>query len=59
MCIACSQRSSVQMMIASCVRDRFFYLTLSKGNGAAADPSDDLQNDDLEQAAESVAGNLF
>jgi hypothetical protein len=45
--------------IASRVRDRFFTLTLSKGKGGATDPSDDFQNDDLEQAAESVAGNLF
>lgn len=45
--------------IASRVRDRFFTLTLSQSKSAAAEPSDDLQNDDLEQAAESVAGNLF
>jgi hypothetical protein len=45
--------------IVSRVRDRFFTLTLSQGKGAAAGQPDDLQNDDLEQAAESVAGNLF
>ena len=45
--------------IASRVRDRFFTLTMTQGKSAAADPSEDLQNDDLEQAAESVAGNLF
>lgn len=45
--------------IASRVRDRFFTLTLSQGKGARADESDDLRNDDLEQAAESVSGNLF
>lgn len=45
--------------IASRVRDRYFTLALTEGKGAAGDPSDDLQNDDLEQAAESVAGNLF
>jgi len=45
--------------IASRVRDRFFTLTMAQGKRAAAEQADDLQNDDLEQAAESVAGNLF
>jgi len=45
--------------IASRVRDCFFTLTMAHGKSLAADQPDDLQNDDLEQAAESVAGNLF
>jgi hypothetical protein len=45
--------------IFSRVRDRFFTLTMTQGKRAATDPSGDPQNDDLEQAAESVAGNLF
>lgn len=45
--------------ISGRVRDRFFTLTMSHGKSAAASPPGDLQNDDLEQAAESVAGNLF
>ena len=44
--------------IASRVRDRFFTLIMTQDKRAADQPGD-LQNDDLEQAAESVAGNLF
>jgi hypothetical protein len=55
---AAAEDRSVQK-IASRVRDRFFTLTMAQGKSAAADHPGDLQNDDLEQAAESVAGNLF
>jgi hypothetical protein len=45
--------------ISGRVRDRYFNLTMSYRAGPAPHDSVDLQDDALEQAAESVAGNLF
>jgi len=45
--------------IAGRVRDRYFSVTLSYWRKAAASKAEDPTGDELEQAAESVAGNLF
>jgi len=45
--------------ISGRVRDRYFTLTMSQKKSPAAKMAADLDDDALEHAAESVAGNLF
>ena len=58
-CAVPTAADHVTEKIGGRVRDRYFTLAMSHPGSSVANQSAEFQDDALEQAAESVAGNLF